>query len=245
LLLISQNALGDVAEVAEVAEVTETPDVDDLIHDRCGNGDLAGVKQLAATYGTERVVETGLQYGITCLHQASVGGDSPDLILYLLEHDADPNRQDPGGETPLGWATAFCRLSNVKTLLDHVAYVKEEITKALHQFCNGEDEDKQREMARILLQHGADPNAKHPWWDRTPFMNAVFNADIGAIREMAKWMEKEQTQVKKEDVKPYKQHLFDDIVKAISEGQNDREMLRALSTPAPAKAESRLLLPWR
>jgi len=228
-LLISQNALGDVAE---------TLDVEDLIKRKCSNGDLAGVEQLAAQFGTKEVVEGHDQYGLTCLDRASVNGDHHDLILYLLQHGANSTQKSEGGWNPLIWAAIFCRLPNVKTLLDHVEYAKEDKSEALYVGCLGEDDDKQRVMARLLLQHGADPDADLPGRERTPFMNAVFDAKIEVIREMAKWTD--TAQVEKENVSPYKQDRFDDILEAIKQGQNER----GLSTPAPAKAK-RGVLSWR
>jgi len=220
-LLIIQNALGDVAE---------TLNVYDLIWRKCGKGNLEGVKRLAAEFGIKEVVETRDHDGLTCLLAASSNGDHPDLVFYLLQNGANQTVISENGVNSLTWASIFCRLPNVKILLDHGAYAKEDKAEALYELGCWKDNGKQREMTRLLLQHCADPDAEDPRWERTPFMNAVFEGKIGAIIEMAMW--KETVNVTKEDVHPDIRKHFDIILKVIEEGQKEREMLRG-----PAKAD--------
>ena len=86
------------------------------------------------------------------------------------------------------------------------------------------DEEEQRKKARLLLQNGANPNAK-AWWRKThAFMNAVRRAKLGAIREMAKWLE-DAPQVKEEDIKEKYRSKYDQVKEAIQKGREERKQL--------------------
>jgi len=181
-LLIIQNALGDVAEA-------ETLDVDGLVS-KCERGDVDGVTQLATEFGSKEVVEAQNRNGWSCIHLASYNGN-PDLVSFLLEHDADPNQKGPDGWTPLSCATENCHLSIVKLLLADGADAKADYSQALYEMdCQTETEEEQREMARVLLQHGADPDADKPGrWLGTPYDMAIFMEHDAAMQEMDEWRE--------------------------------------------------------
>jgi len=221
-LLIIQNVLADVEEPEEL-------DFYELILD-CRDGNLEQVKQRAAKFGTEKILDRGL-----CFYAALDEDKKPeldpqraDLISYLLQIGENPNRHFTS-IIPLAYAAKRCKLSVVKALLAHGADATYNNSTALHWSSCPTDE-KQREMARLLLQHCANPNAVDPGWERTPFMDAVYWVRIGAIREMAKWMET-VPEVEEKDV--WNPNLLDDIRRAIQEGQNARKMLREAEREEP------------
>ena len=54
------------------------------------------------------------------------------------------------------------------------------------------DRDRQKYNTRLLLRHGADPNDKTQevfGFESSPFERAITYKRLGAVREMAKWME--------------------------------------------------------
>ena len=75
-------------------------------------------------------------------------------------------------------------------------------------------------MARLLLRHGADPNA-HRRGHKSAFRMAVHLAKVNVIREMAKWLE-EEPQIVRSDVfsDPRK---YPDVRRAIAEGRRERQ----------------------
>jgi len=232
-VLIIQIALGDAAETLDVWELMRN----------CETGNLEGVKQLVAKFGSKEVVEAQTQYdGHTCLFEASLL--YPDLVSFLLENDADPNHKIKDGVTPLSAATGTCALSNVKQLLAHGADAKADYSQALYKLGDCRDDDEtQGEIARLLLQHCANPDDDKPGREPgTPFMEAVAKAQIGSIRVMAEWMER--VQINQDDIDPYYGDEFsvdiDDVRKAIAEGQEKRKML--LVYPFPAEAGEKLSL---
>jgi len=229
-LLIIQNAWAYVEE-------PETLDVFKLMR-KCADGDLEGVKQLVAKFGSKEVVETQRPYGHTCLYIASIFHFT-DLVSFLLENDADPNQKTKDGVTPLSGATQACQLSNVKQLLAHGADAKEDYSQALYAVSCWNDDETQGEIARLLLQHCANPDDDKPGREPgTPFMEAVDKAHIGSIRVMAEWMERVE-QINQDDIDPWYGDI-DDVRKAIAEGQEKRKML--LVYPFPAEAGEKLSL---
>jgi len=216
-LLIIQNALGDVAETLDATELT----------DKCSQGDLEGVKQLAATFGNEQVVEARNGAGETCLTCAYFDSKNPDLFSFLLQIGANPNQKIY--HTPiLSWAVDACHLSLVKTLLAFGADAKYNNSYLLYDSPCSNDEE-QSAIVRLLLQHCANPEAQHVG-RRTPFKDAVYHARIGVIRVMAKWMEDVET-VKKEEIGVGYKNRLEDIQEAIDEGQEERKMRREVCTP--------------
>jgi ankyrin repeat protein len=57
----------------------------------------------------------------TAMHYYPYGEDNSGLVELLLEHGADPNRQDVNSRTPLHVAAEFGRLEMVRLLLTHGA----------------------------------------------------------------------------------------------------------------------------
>ena len=95
----------------------------------------------------------------TPIHSASIDG-SVDIMRWLLNHGADANTWSSGGYTPLHWAARFKQIECVQVLFDHNANVNV-------QDCSGQTPlswttewglEHAPDMARRLLEHGADPN---------------------------------------------------------------------------------------
>lgn len=84
-----------------------------------------------------------------------------DLVQWLIEHDADPNKRYMYGPTPLSIAAQSASLEIVKLLLESGASVQHgyPLHSAIH---NNREED----LVKLLLQNGASPNAIK--WDGKP-----------------------------------------------------------------------------
>ena len=206
----------------------------------CEDGNLLAVKLLAAEFGTKAVVEARDNRGLTCLFESiysarQTDSDNSDLVSYLLQHGADPNEKDWDGWSPLSYATATCQLSHVKTLLAYGADAKADGSHALHslecrkhllyyeddEYHEQDAQEDEQNIARLLLEHCAEPDAKKPGREWTPFMKAVANVKIGMIREMAVWMES-VPDVERKDIAAGYQNRYNDIMEAINEGKNER-----------------------
>ena len=129
-----------------------------------------------AYYGDVEMVEVLLGYkvdvnawmvgGFTLLHHTTIGGahhalmhgvfqSSPDVVRILLEHGADVNAQSDTGVTVLHFAQSG---EVVRVLLKHGANLKEDEERRtpLHSVA----QYGSVEPVRLLLEHGADPNAR-------------------------------------------------------------------------------------
>jgi len=100
--------------------------------------------------------------GSTPMHVAFIdsapGGDGPQIVRLLLGHGANPNTRDNKHQTPLHLASSPRRLTS-STM--HLASSPLHLTSSL-----------QLELARILLAHGADVDAKDEK-GRTPLQAAL------------------------------------------------------------------------
>jgi len=129
-------------------------------------------------------------------------------------------------ESPLSSAAGDCDLTKVKLLLADGADAKYDYSDALFNM-ECETNEEQREMARLLLRHCADPDADKPGRrpKSTPFKIAVYSALIGEIREMAVWM-KEVPKITIEDVSNAYKDQYNDIVRTINEAREERKILQ-------------------
>ena len=81
----------------------------------------------------------------------------------------------------------------MELLLAYGADPKLNHSHALRWAYSDSNNDGQRQISRLLLRHGADPNDKDPnsddkWMRMSPFEKAVDKSRLGTIREIAKWM---------------------------------------------------------
>lgn len=109
-------------------------------------------------------VEARTRRGCTALHFAA-GRGLPDVVQVLLERGAAPNAASDTKETPLHWVTrAFWDSDDGE-----------------HAILEQPDPNKDVESARLLLQHGADPNAKD-YRGRTPLFDAAFEWNVPLVK---------------------------------------------------------------
>ena len=117
----------------------------------------------------------------------------------------------------MGVAASTGSLSNMEILLAYGANASFDHSYALRRAADD------RNKTRLLLQHGADPDDRHPWrTPHTPFMKAVDLAELKKIQEMAKW-KAEVEEVKKEDIRESRRDKYDQVMEAIRRGQEERE----------------------
>jgi ankyrin repeat protein len=110
----------------------------------------------------------------TPLLLASKGGHV-EVVRVLLEHGADTEVGDQNAWIPLEEALVSGHVELVRVLLEHGAGVKTGGIRTPLHFAQGE------EAARLLLEHGADADAKN-FWGQTPLHEASENGDVGAAR---------------------------------------------------------------
>ena len=95
----------------------------------------------------------------TAMHAAAKGGHS-DILLLLLEHDADVDSRDWENATSLHWASDRGTLSVGQYLLDHGADVDARDIRGLTPLFDAAREGHV-EFAQILLEHGAVIDARN------------------------------------------------------------------------------------
>jgi ankyrin repeat protein len=128
--------------------------------DAAGEGDCGKLRELLDGGGASVVNErteftdsrTGEMFRVTAL-TAAVDGDQHDALELLLEHNADPNRADSRGATPLIHAAIHGRLRILRTLLDRKdiaidAVNTENGCTAFHLACCNDKPDCAVELAR-------------------------------------------------------------------------------------------------
>ena len=126
--------------------------------------DLPGAVQRGDLIEVARLLDSGAdvnakdQVGKTPLMKAAQAG-SLEVVKLLLDRGADANAKDEYGNTALGMSAFAGRLEIVKLLLDVCADVKAGDMNSLVYRADRDD----LEIARRLLDRGADVNAKAPW----------------------------------------------------------------------------------
>lgn len=134
---------------------TEARERPSILRDSCEQGNFDEVKILLE-------LNTPIE---NCLGPAAVGSDRSELILLLLQHDADPNQADENGDTPLLWSAYYGDSTSCKILLQKGAkpnHLNSDGTTALFMAVKGcqfkiNEEAKHIATIKILLEAGADP----------------------------------------------------------------------------------------
>jgi len=94
-----------------------------------------------------------------------------DVVRCLLDHGADANFQDDYHITPLIHAVARGHLEIVRVLLEHNvdvnAQAMDDGSTPMHEAFDSDSRVDTPQIVRLLLGHGANPNARDNW-HRTP-----------------------------------------------------------------------------
>ena len=121
----------------------------------------------------------------TPLHPASIDG-SVDIVRWLLNHGADANIQNNGGYTPLHDAASYAPIECVQVLLDHNANTNLQLdangqTPLYLVIDRRRGEDVTLDVARRLLEHGADPNLYKDIYS-SPLHEASYSGQLEVAR---------------------------------------------------------------
>lgn len=189
-------ALVKAAEGGNVAVVREllAHNADPNARNRLGQTALF----IASIKGHDKVIEALIE-GRADVNAQDREGRSPLLYLasektakakwttgtlrLLLQHGADLEVRDQIGRTPLLWAATNCNIGLAKFLLGNKADVSAANNRgrtALHLSVESNDEEHRDEMVRLLLNHGANPEATSDGaW--TPLHNAAQSGHLSIV----------------------------------------------------------------
>jgi len=125
-------------------------------------------------------VNAANDYGITPLLLACTNG-SAAMVEKLLAAQANPNAASWAGETVLMRCARTGNLDAVKSLLARGADVRAKETQHAHTALMWAVAAKHPEVARVLLEHGADVNARSST-GFTPLLFAAQQGDMECVR---------------------------------------------------------------
>ena len=137
-----------------------------MMEDRSRPGSLCATIESGNVDRAMQLVKQGedVNAGDGCALIAATQQGQLELVKFLLEHKADPNRNVPanltvfiGGSTPLMLAVVSRKVQMVQMLLEGGANPRNDID-SFDVVLNFGD----AEMAELLLRHGANANMTHP-----------------------------------------------------------------------------------
>jgi len=148
------------------------------------NGDGKTPLHVAAIRGSVDVARLLLQYGVdpnvqdergrTPLHVAAIRG-RVDVVRFLLEHGANPNARDKDGMTPLHLMSEYYEFLSLLLRYGDIDEVLKYGNTPPPRWV-----PFHVEIAKLLLEHGADPNAKNEGgW--TPLHEAAFEGRVDIV----------------------------------------------------------------
>ena len=133
-------------------------------------------------WATSHLSAVNAQYGGLCetpLHTAARFGRE-DIAAILLAHGADSGAPDESGNTPVTTAAAYGHADVMKVLLARGADVnrrgrngRSPLVAAVSGLGVENDLERRLEVARILIDSGADVNAREPASGLTPLFHAA------------------------------------------------------------------------
>jgi ankyrin repeat protein len=125
------------------------------------------------------------RYGVTPLYLACTNGNAA-MIRLLLDAGADPNSVDATGQTALMTAASVGDLESAKVLLDRGATVDTRDRNFQQTALMFAVRDNHPDVVRLLVEHGADVNAKTRQGETPPWIlpNSVpgFGHGVGIVR---------------------------------------------------------------
>ena len=121
------------------------------------------------------------------MFEAAASGKTPRLLELLEEDPSLANAWAEDGFQPLGLASFFGHVEGARLLVESGADVNSASRNnfkvaPLHSAVAEKDADTRYELASLLLEHGADPNARQQD-DFTPLMAADQQGDA-RLREL-------------------------------------------------------------
>ena len=142
--------------------------------------DLARVKHLEATHGSEFIRQDGDPRQLTSLHIAAAGG-SAELVLYLLgsEIGADARVARNNAFTPLHAAAMNGHAEICEILIRHGANVDTQTIPQRYAPLHSAAFAGHLAALRVLLDHGADVGLRNHR-DETPAMTATRTGQLAA-----------------------------------------------------------------
>jgi ankyrin repeat protein len=122
---------------------------------------------LAAKFGAQNIIESMLNHGVninsqtevhkeTALIEASRGGSSIECFEFLIEKGANVNLSDSQGRTPLQFAVVCKAVKHLTSLIKHKANINAADIGGYTPLMKAYS----KEIARLLIQAGADVNAQ-------------------------------------------------------------------------------------
>ena len=153
----------------------------DLAFQRADNGLSAAM--LARYNGHDEIVRLLLEQGVvTDIFEAAALGQISRVNQLLQQDPGQVNAFAPDGFTPLGLAAFFGNINTLKALLEQGAEVNLRSQNELNAMpLHSAVASRQTAVARILLEHGADVNARY-LGGYTPLHAAAENGQVELVQ---------------------------------------------------------------
>lgn len=121
--------------------------------------------------------------GMTPIMKASSLGRE-DIVFFLLEHNADPNKRGSSQRTALQYAAERNRLAVAKILINNGADINGVDNSKLSPLIMAADR-RYHELAMYLIEQGADVNIQHnQGW--TALIDASVSGDVELVKRLLK-----------------------------------------------------------
>ncbi len=146
------------------------------------SGDLASVKLLSEHHRWSLLKDERDIQGNGLLHYAAMGDDSAGVIRHLLEKGADVDDVNLNRDTALHLASAHGLSGHVEALLEGGAAVRLNLDflTPLHVACR----NRALESVKLLLRHGADPDADGGVTGQTPLHLCAESDNLGEVAKV-------------------------------------------------------------
>ena len=144
-------------------------------------GDLSSMKAMISQLQPDDI--NAVTNGMTPIMKASSLGKD-EMVIFLLEHDADPNKRGSSQRTALQYAAERNRLSVAKILLKNGADINGVDSSNLSPLIMAADR-RYHDFAMYLIDQGADVNIQHvQGW--TALIDASVSGDAELVKRLLK-----------------------------------------------------------